>query len=59
MELLREVAREHGASILVVTHDQRALDVFDSLYHMEDGQIAGQPVVDQVGGEAESSIPGE
>ncbi|HEX7509503.1 MAG TPA: hypothetical protein VF550_22210 [Polyangia bacterium] len=59
MELLRQVAREHGASILVVTHDQRALDVFDSLYHMEDGQIAAQPVVDQVGGEAESSIPGE
>ena len=45
MELLRQVAREHGAAVLVVTHDQRALDVFDSLYHMEDGQIVAQPVV--------------
>ena len=42
MELLRQVAREHGAAVLVVTHDQRALDVFDYLYHMEDGQIAAQ-----------------
>jgi putative ABC transport system ATP-binding protein len=54
MELLRQVAREHSAAVLVVTHDQRALDVFDSMYHMEDGRIAGQPVADQVGGEAES-----
>jgi putative ABC transport system ATP-binding protein len=38
------VAREHNAAVLVVTHDQRALDVFDSLYNMEDGQIAAQPV---------------
>jgi putative ABC transport system ATP-binding protein len=44
MELLRQVAREHGAAVLVVTHDQRALDVFDSLYHMEDGQIVAEPV---------------
>jgi putative ABC transport system ATP-binding protein len=43
MELLRQVAREHGAAVLVVTHDQRALDVFDSMYHMEDGRIADQP----------------
>jgi hypothetical protein len=34
--------------VLVVTHDQRALDVFDSLYDMEDGQIAAQPVSAQV-----------
>jgi putative ABC transport system ATP-binding protein len=43
MELLRQVARQHNAAVLVVTHDQRALDVFDSLYHMEDGQLANLP----------------
>jgi putative ABC transport system ATP-binding protein len=43
MELLRQVARDHGAAVLVVTHDQRALDVFDSMYRMEDGRITEQP----------------
>ncbi len=39
MELFRKVARERGAAVLVVTHDHRALDVFDVLYEMEDGRI--------------------
>lgn len=39
MELLRRVAREHDAAVLVVTHDHRALDVFDSWYRMEDGRL--------------------
>jgi putative ABC transport system ATP-binding protein len=47
MELLRRVAREHGAAVLVVTHDHRALDVFDFLYQMEDGRITAQPVPDE------------
>jgi len=39
MELFRKVAHERGAAVLVVTHDQRALDVFDILYEMEDGRV--------------------
>jgi putative ABC transport system ATP-binding protein len=39
MELFAQVAHEHGAGIIVVTHDQRALDVFDVIYEMEDGVI--------------------
>jgi putative ABC transport system ATP-binding protein len=39
MELFRRVAHEQGAAVLVVTHDHRALDVFDVLYAMEDGRI--------------------
>ncbi len=39
MELLRKVAHERGAAVLVVTHDHRALDVFDVLYEMEDGRL--------------------
>lgn len=42
MELFRKVAHERGAAVLVVTHDQRALDVFDVLYEMEDGRLARQ-----------------
>jgi putative ABC transport system ATP-binding protein len=29
MELFRDVARQHGAGVIVVTHDHRTLDVFD------------------------------
>lgn len=45
MELFRRVAHEHGTGVIVVTHDHRALDVFDTTYEMEDGVIcaAGRP----------------
>lgn len=39
MALFARVAHEHGAGVIVVTHDHRALDVFDTLYTMEDGVI--------------------
>lgn len=39
MELFRNVARDHGAGVIIVTHDQRTLEVFDSVYEMEDGVI--------------------
>lgn len=41
MELFRKVAHEQGAGVLVVTHDHRALDVFDRSLEMEDGLIVG------------------
>ncbi len=39
MELFREVAHQHGAGVIVVTHDHRTLEVFDTIYEMEDGLI--------------------
>jgi putative ABC transport system ATP-binding protein len=39
MELFRRVAHEHGTGVIVVTHDHRSLDVFDTSYEMEDGVI--------------------
>jgi putative ABC transport system ATP-binding protein len=39
MELFRGVAHEHGAGVIVVTHDHRTLEVFDTIYEMEDGSI--------------------
>jgi putative ABC transport system ATP-binding protein len=39
MELFRKVAHERGAGVLVVTHDHRALDVFDRTLEMEDGEL--------------------
>jgi len=37
MELFRMVAHEQKAGVIVVTHDHRALDVFDRILEMEDG----------------------
>ncbi|WP_372897741.1 ABC transporter ATP-binding protein [Stieleria sp.] len=37
MELFAKVAHEQQAAVIVVTHDHRSLDVFDTRYEMEDG----------------------
>ncbi|KAA0215878.1 MAG: ABC transporter ATP-binding protein [Leptolyngbya sp. PLA3] len=39
MELFRDLGHTHGAGVLVVTHDHRALDVFDRVVELEDGII--------------------
>ncbi|MAX37013.1 ABC transporter ATP-binding protein [Gimesia sp.] len=39
MELFAQVAHSRGAGVIVVTHDHRALDVFDTIYEMEDGKM--------------------
>ncbi len=39
MELFCRVAHERGAAVIVVTHDHRALDVFDRTFEMEDGRL--------------------
>jgi putative ABC transport system ATP-binding protein len=41
MELFARVAHEQGAAVIVVTHDHRALDVFDRHLEMEDGEVTG------------------
>jgi putative ABC transport system ATP-binding protein len=43
MEMFRRVAHEQGAAVIVVTHDHRALDVFDVIYEMEDGRVTIRP----------------
>ncbi len=40
MNLFRRVAHERGTAVVVVTHDHRALDAFDTVYEMEDGVLA-------------------
>lgn len=39
MELFARVAHEQNAGVIVVTHDHRALDVFDRTLEMEDGKL--------------------
>lgn len=43
MELFRKVAHEQNAGVIVVTHDHRALDVFDRTMEMEDGELRTLP----------------
>ena len=39
MELFAKVAHEQQSGVIVVTHDHRALDVFDRTLEMEDGKL--------------------
>jgi len=39
MELLRSLARRQGCSVMVVTHDNRILDMADRLMYLEDGRL--------------------
>ena len=39
MDLLRQVARDQGAAILVVTHDEKIFDRFDRMVSLRDGRI--------------------
>lgn len=43
MELIREMVLERGCTALIVTHDDRILDLADKLYRIEDGRLTGEP----------------
>jgi putative ABC transport system ATP-binding protein len=38
--LLRDLSRERGDTVIVVTHDQRIFHLADRIVHIEDGQLA-------------------
>lgn len=40
VELMQGLAKEQGCTILMVTHDNRILDIADRIVHMEDGKLA-------------------
>jgi len=39
VERMRTLAKEHGTTILLVTHDNRILDIADRIVHLEDGHL--------------------
>lgn len=39
VELIRSLARKDGAAVVLVTHDNRVLDVADRILHLEDGRL--------------------
>jgi putative ABC transport system ATP-binding protein len=44
VEIMRRLAREKGSAILLVTHDNRILDVADRLINMEDGRLSSYDI---------------
>ncbi len=42
VDLMYRLTREQGCSLLMVTHDNRILDIADRIIHMEDGRIVGK-----------------
>ena len=43
--IFQELARDHGCTILIVTHDNRILDVADRIVNMVDGHISSNVLV--------------
>lgn len=41
VDRMQTLAREQGTTILMVTHDNRVLDIADRIIHLEDGRLAG------------------
>jgi putative ABC transport system ATP-binding protein len=40
VEIMQKLAKEQGCTILLVTHDNRILDIADRIVNMEDGRLA-------------------
>lgn len=43
VDIMYKLAKEQGCTILLVTHDNRILDVADRIIYMEDGRLSKQP----------------
>jgi len=47
VNLMQKLAREQGSTILLVTHDNRILDIADRIIHLEDGKLVNDSVREQ------------
>lgn len=43
VDLMHDLAKQQGCTILLVTHDNRILDIADRIVYMEDGRLMAQP----------------
>jgi putative ABC transport system ATP-binding protein len=43
VELMRQLAKEYSYSIVMVTHDNRILDIADRMIQIEDGRLLTMP----------------
>jgi putative ABC transport system ATP-binding protein len=44
VNIMQQLAREQGSTILLVTHDDRILDIADRIVHLEDGRLMNNSV---------------
>jgi putative ABC transport system ATP-binding protein len=47
MDLLRRIAVDQSAAIIIVTHDEMILDRFDHIFRLRDGRLETESIVDQ------------
>ena len=47
VNLMQKLAREQGSTILLVTHDNRILDIADRIVHLEDGKLVNNSMTKQ------------
>ncbi|MFK7831208.1 MAG: ATP-binding cassette domain-containing protein [Congregibacter sp.] len=49
VELIQDLAREEGTAVVLVTHDNRILDIADRILYLEDGRLrpTGEAVVER------------
>jgi len=52
MALLRRIARERQSAVITVTHDQRMIEGFDTVYHLDDGRLTRVGRAAEAGGDA-------
>lgn len=59
VEILQRLAKEQGSTILLVTHDNRILDIADRIIHMEDGRLIqdNRPINQPVSSDLPRSLP--
>ena len=43
VDIMHDLAKQQGCTILLVTHDNRILDIADRIVYMEDGHLSKQP----------------
>lgn len=48
VNIMQRLAKEQGSTILLVTHDDRILDIADRIVHMEDGKLVNNSVKQKV-----------
>ncbi len=48
VNIMQQLAKEQGCTILLVTHDNRILDIADRIVHMEDGHLISDGVDSQI-----------
>jgi putative ABC transport system ATP-binding protein len=55
VEIMRSLAKEKGSAVVLVTHDNRILDVADRLIHMEDGMLSAYDI-DEMGTQQQQAV---